>query len=135
MKQYFLTYSKACFCDLLNFGGESGFRISFLVVFSKIIAYFFSAKFRPILSLKIFVGAAPPNVFFLIATLTEENSCYIFYYIHYILLWLLLQRFQFGFLIYFDCIFLFHLLGCFLISWLNSFNVPWICISNFLFIM
>ena len=42
---------------------------------------------------------------------TEENSCYIFYYIRYILLLLLLERFRFGFLIYCDSTSSFHLLG------------------------
>ena len=47
---------------------------------------------------------------------TEENNYYMFYYVHYILFLLLLQRFRFGFLIYCDCTFSFHLLGFLSIS-------------------
>ena len=47
---------------------------------------------------------------------TEENNYYMFYDVHYILFLLLLQRFRFGFLIYCDCTFSFHLLGFLSIS-------------------
>ena len=47
---------------------------------------------------------------------------------------LLLQCFWFGFSIYCDSAFSFYLLGFLSILLLNSFNVPWICIVNFLLI-